>query len=234
MPWSGVSHVWLFDSAGLTRDALVIEARLYSTPLNGDYSTDFFIDDLTVTAPASATIIVPPADNDQCENAGSSYLCVPYIGSTSAPSNDTDVAWHRFSAPKDGRYAISLAGSDYDTTLAIYDSCGSVPTATNDDYYPDGTSKILVDLSASQSCYIRIAGYVDAVGEYKLTVSLAADIDKNNIVDFDDLRLISIDWLQERPTETDIAALDPEVADQFTDVLDLAVFANEWLTDLQP
>ena len=156
-PWSLVSHNWLFDSAGQTRDALVIEARVYSTPFNGDYSTDFFVDDLTIIAPDSATVIVPPADNDQCENATGVYLCIPYNGSTSAISNDTGIAWHRFGAPKNGRYVISLAGSDYDTTLVVYDSCGGVVLELNDDYYPDGTSKVLIDLSASQSCYIRIA-----------------------------------------------------------------------------
>jgi hypothetical protein len=54
--WSQVSHSWTFDSDGGTRDALVIEARLYSG--TGTEPT-FWIDDLSVTAPANATINVP-------------------------------------------------------------------------------------------------------------------------------------------------------------------------------
>ena len=44
---------------GGTRDALVIEARLYSTPSTSSDSTDFWIDDLCVTAPWTATINFP-------------------------------------------------------------------------------------------------------------------------------------------------------------------------------
>jgi len=55
--WSEVSHSWTFDSDGGARDALVIEARLYSTPsTDPNGSTDFWIDDLTITAPDHAGI----------------------------------------------------------------------------------------------------------------------------------------------------------------------------------
>jgi hypothetical protein len=58
--WDQVSHSWTFDSSGGTRDALVIEARLYSVPATDeDASTAFFIDDLTVTAPDYAVISIP-------------------------------------------------------------------------------------------------------------------------------------------------------------------------------
>ncbi|MBD3367722.1 MAG: hypothetical protein GF405_06065 [Candidatus Eisenbacteria bacterium] len=57
--WNQVSHTWTFDSDGGTRDALVIEARLYSSPSTSDDHTDFFIDDVCVTAPESAVIVFP-------------------------------------------------------------------------------------------------------------------------------------------------------------------------------
>lgn len=58
--WSQVSHSWTFDSDGGARDALVIEARLYSTPSTDPAgSTDYYIDDLSVTAPSTATITTP-------------------------------------------------------------------------------------------------------------------------------------------------------------------------------
>lgn len=58
--WSQVAHSWTFDSNSGDRDALVIEARLYSTPSTGSFRTDYFIDDLSVTAPGSAEIVVAP------------------------------------------------------------------------------------------------------------------------------------------------------------------------------
>lgn len=54
--WNEVGHRWTVPAG---KEALVIEARLYSTPAEGEYRTDYFIDNLTVTAPASATITFP-------------------------------------------------------------------------------------------------------------------------------------------------------------------------------
>jgi hypothetical protein len=55
--WSQLSHTWTFDDGGGTRDALVIEARLY-TPTGAD-GTDYWIDDLQVIAPDTATVTFP-------------------------------------------------------------------------------------------------------------------------------------------------------------------------------
>lgn len=58
--WDQVSWTWQLDTtANPTADALVIEVRLYSTPSDGDYSTDFWADDLQVVAPATATVSFP-------------------------------------------------------------------------------------------------------------------------------------------------------------------------------
>lgn len=59
--WDDVAWSWTFDSAGGTRDALVIEARLYSTPSTDPaLRTDYFIDDVSVTAPDTATVTFAP------------------------------------------------------------------------------------------------------------------------------------------------------------------------------
>jgi hypothetical protein len=48
--WSKLSHSWTFDSSLGTRDALVIEARLYSYPgTDPTASTDYWIDNLSVS-----------------------------------------------------------------------------------------------------------------------------------------------------------------------------------------
>jgi len=58
--WDQVSHTWTFDSGGGSRDALVVEARLYSSPSTSPTnSTDFWIDDIQVISPDSATTIFP-------------------------------------------------------------------------------------------------------------------------------------------------------------------------------
>ena len=55
--WSQLSHTWTV-AAG--QEALVIEARLYSTPsTSSTNSTSYWIDDLQVTAPDGATITIP-------------------------------------------------------------------------------------------------------------------------------------------------------------------------------
>jgi hypothetical protein len=58
--WSNVGWSWTFDSSGGTRDALVVEVRLYSTPSTCDTcSTDYWVDGVVVTAPETATITLP-------------------------------------------------------------------------------------------------------------------------------------------------------------------------------
>jgi uncharacterized repeat protein (TIGR01451 family) len=70
--WSQLTWTWTFDSAGDTRDALVIEARLYSTPSSGEFSTDFWIDDLQVIAPDSAAVSFPAAGDLSISKTGPS------------------------------------------------------------------------------------------------------------------------------------------------------------------
>ncbi len=57
--WDPVDWTWTFDSNAGERDALVIEVRLYSSPATGDYSTDYYIDDLSVTVPDTAMVTFP-------------------------------------------------------------------------------------------------------------------------------------------------------------------------------
>lgn len=55
--WSRLEYEWTFAASG-EEDAMVIEARLYS-PMSGVESQDFWIDDVNVIAPETATIIFP-------------------------------------------------------------------------------------------------------------------------------------------------------------------------------
>ncbi len=58
--WDLMSDSWVFDSDGGSRDGLVVQVRLYSDPVTSDPDhTDYWIDDLTVTAPDHAVIHFP-------------------------------------------------------------------------------------------------------------------------------------------------------------------------------
>jgi hypothetical protein len=58
-PWSQVDHTWTI-ALPEGADTLVLEARLYSTPSTADpASTDYWIDDLSVTVPDGATVSLP-------------------------------------------------------------------------------------------------------------------------------------------------------------------------------
>ena len=58
--WDITESMWTY--AGGDGNGLAIQARLYSTPSTGDPEhTDFFIDDVTVTAPPNCTVHFPEA-----------------------------------------------------------------------------------------------------------------------------------------------------------------------------
>lgn len=52
--WDQTSHSWTFDAGDGTRNGLVVQVRTYTT--DGD---TVWVDDLSVTAPPRATIVVP-------------------------------------------------------------------------------------------------------------------------------------------------------------------------------
>ncbi len=58
--WEELSFTWTLDTGVVTADALVIECRLYSSPSTCDScSTQYWIDDVSVTAPSTTTITLP-------------------------------------------------------------------------------------------------------------------------------------------------------------------------------
>ncbi len=61
--WDLVSHTWTFNADGGNHDGLTIKARLYSPsiPLRDQDHVDFWVDDVTVTAPDHAMIHFPGA-----------------------------------------------------------------------------------------------------------------------------------------------------------------------------
>lgn len=83
--------------------------------------------------------------------------------------------WFRFTPASSGQLVASAAGSSFDTTLALY--TGStvstlVEMACNDDAgASDRTSRIVANVTAGTTYYLRLAGFAGATGTYTLQVS---------------------------------------------------------------
>ncbi len=73
------------------------------------------------------------------------------------------VLWYTFTAPSANKYVIDTVGSDFDTVLLVYDSCGGTQIACNDDSQ-DLQSRVQVSLSAGQSVKIAVGSYEEPFG----------------------------------------------------------------------
>lgn len=69
--WSQVSWTWTFDSSGGTRDALVVEGRLYS--ITGTPVTPYYADDLEVSTSSSSATITLACGEDPVSVDGSTW-----------------------------------------------------------------------------------------------------------------------------------------------------------------
>lgn len=99
----------------------------------------------------------------------------------SAGGRDVTFAW---AAPEDGCYVIDTEDSDYDTILALYDTCGGTELDCDDDGGETGTtSKLALQATAGESFIIVVDAYsATASGTYSLdinaiTVSVTPDGD---------------------------------------------------------
>jgi alpha-tubulin suppressor-like RCC1 family protein len=88
----------------------------------------------------------------------------------------TKDAWFRFDAPADGRLTALLCGSNYDTSVVMYQgSCGSLfrIACDDDDCQPSGPtyqSKIMDQVVTAGPVYIRVGGYGTSTGTAVLDV----------------------------------------------------------------
>ncbi|MHC4371702.1 MAG: hypothetical protein ACYSW8_29150, partial [Planctomycetota bacterium] len=108
--------------------------------------------------------------NDRCDKADS-------VGDKSNLAFDTTRAtfdgpghcmvspnvWYCYTAPCTGTATISLAGSSFDTKLAVYNGCGCYPDSSdliecNDDYHAQ-QSQVTFDVTAGNEYLIEVGGY---------------------------------------------------------------------------
>jgi hypothetical protein len=155
--------------------------------------------------------------HDQCADAIAVEVNEPYNGSTeyatgtdisSCAYEDNNDVWHSLTARYSADYTISLCGSAFDTTLAVFDDCSGTELACNDDTGPDvcdhkWQSQLTIALEKGSTYYIRIAGWNGETGDYTLTVfgpqctgPLAMDFNDDCKVDFQDFAIFSQSWLE--------------------------------------
>jgi len=158
-----------------------------------------------------ASIPQYPPQNDECFNAISIEEGTTYHGSTeyatgtdisSCSSNDSNDVWYSYTATNDGYHNFSLCGSTFDTTLSIFDSCGGMELACNNDAC-GLQSKIDLYLTAGNPYNIRIAGNNGETGKYSVTVSkpkclgdIPGDLTGDCKIGFDDFALMARNWLE--------------------------------------
>lgn len=116
--------------------------------------------------------------NDSCSDPNVVIANVPFVGSsvaaagsdiTSCGTDDTADVWLSYTASVTATVAINLCGSDFDTTLAVFDSCGGTELVCNDDSC-GLQSKVSLAVTSGTTYYLRIAGNNGATGNYTVNV----------------------------------------------------------------
>lgn len=120
-------------------------------------------------------------ENDDCADAMTISAGQTKTGSTgdatgsdvtSCGSNDSADVWFSFTPAAGNHYEISLCGSDFDTTLAVYEGGCSNPTETecNDDSC-GSQSELCLYMDSGFTRLIRVAGNGGATGNYRLKIT---------------------------------------------------------------
>lgn len=150
--------------------------------------------------------------NDSCIDGYELLDNVTYsdntIGATgqiqsSCAFNDVYDVWYRYHAGEPGSITISTDGSDFDTTLSVFNGCGGDELVCNDDYSIYNTqSRVSMDVVKSKDYYVRVSGFDGQRGSYQLEVArgecsapLKGDLNLDCKVDFADLAELVNEWL---------------------------------------
>ena len=151
-------------------------------------------------------------NNDRCNKAISVQCYVPCMGTTEFSSSETAISscgqgdnycsWYSFTPSITNEYVINLCDSSFDTVLSVYGFCGGPELACDDDSCGN-QSKLLMEMDAGQTYYIRISGRNNSTGAYVLriydvecTQEILSDLNNDCKVDFSDLAIFVSEWLE--------------------------------------
>lgn len=90
--------------------------------------------------------------------------------------------WYCYTSPCTGDVTVSLAGSSYDTMLAVYRGCECFPTqadfiACNDDFNGTYQSQVTFAAIAGEEYLIEVGGYGVETGSGVITVKCEGDVE---------------------------------------------------------
>jgi len=121
---------------------------------------------------------------------------------TSHGQDDMYDHWFIFTPTGSADYTVSLCGSSFDTTLAIFDGSVNNELAYNDDFC-DYQSQLTYNFQLGQMYYIRVAGFKKQKGDYQLSIDdplicahrPASDLNNDCKVNLLDLAMLASEWL---------------------------------------
>ena len=126
---------------------------------------------------------VPGQGSDEClsappvsEDVVATGTTVGATGTDITTCTTGDVAdiWLKYTAPAAGTATFSLCGSDFDTSLAVFDACGGSQLACNDDSC-DLSSRLTLPVVEGEDYLVRVAGWGGETGAYSLLVTRVAN-----------------------------------------------------------
>ncbi|HUS73455.1 MAG TPA: hypothetical protein VMY06_10355 [Sedimentisphaerales bacterium] len=129
--------------------------------------------------------------------------------------NDYADVWHIYQPAMGGPVTITTEGSSLDTILSVFNSCFGlysphdpepqppIELACNDDYCLENAgSKVSLDAVKGKTYYIRVSGFNDQRGDYRIVVKRGAatdpiksDLNGNGKVDWYDFAIFASEWL---------------------------------------
>ena len=129
--------------------------------------------------------------------------------------NDFVDAWHIYRPAMGGPVTITTEDSSLDTILSVFNSCFEsyspyepepqppIELVCNDDYCLENAgSKVTLDAVKGKTYYIRVSGYNDQTGDYRIVVKRGAatepiksDLNGNGKVDWSDFAIFASEWL---------------------------------------
>ncbi len=148
----------------------------------GGYSPDA-VGNGVITITAAAPPPPPPASKDDCAGAETVGNVTNQSFSTVGATFDgpglcmtSPNIWYRYTATCTGNVTVSLAGSSYDTMLAVYQGTQCYPNASrliqcNDDAGSSYQSAVTFAATSGAQYLIEIGGYGSATGQGKLTIN---------------------------------------------------------------
>jgi len=89
---------------------------------------------------------------------------------------DSPNIWYCYTASCSGTVTVSLAGSSFDTMLAVYNGCQCNPTSgrliqCNDDYGSSQQSRVTFTATTGHQYLIEVGGYGSETGDGRLSIS---------------------------------------------------------------